>query len=299
MTQRGYDFFDEDFLARLQRLRLIAKRLAARSPVGARRSRRLGDGLEFADHRDYSPGDEVRFIDWPYYARMEKLLVRLFHEHSEADVAILLDVSASMAPGGAVDKFNYARRAAAALAYVAMGAGQYVLLQPFADELHRHLRAGRNRARIFGVLDFLAALRPAGQTRLADCTERFVRRQGSAGTVLLVSDLLDCRRELRDALARLSMLGCQTVVLHTYSPADASPALTGQLLLHQVETHQRMNLRITEDVLESYRRAWTQLRRDCSRACLARGAIYVATPTDRPFEQLMLKTLKRAGVLTG
>jgi len=299
MMQRGYDFFDEDFLARLQRLRLIAKRIASRAPTGARRSRRLGDGLEFADHRDYVPGDEFRFIDWPYYARMEKLLVRLFHEHSEADVAILLDVSASMAPGGDIDKFNYARRTAAALAYVAMGAGQCVLLQPFADELHRHLRVGRNRAKIFGVLDFLDDLTATGRTRLASCVERFVQRQGSAGTVLLVSDLLDCHRELRDALARLSMLGCQTVILHTYSPADASPALTGQMILHQVETDQRMNLQITDDVLDSYRREWTQFSRECRRMCLSRRAIYVETPTDRPFEQLMLRTLKRAGVLTG
>ncbi|RPI63335.1 MAG: DUF58 domain-containing protein, partial [Planctomycetaceae bacterium] len=83
MTKRSrHAFVDERFLARLERLALIAKRLAAQG-VGPRRSRRLGDGLEFADHRDYSPGDDPRFIDWPYYARMEKLLLRLFHEHGE------------------------------------------------------------------------------------------------------------------------------------------------------------------------------------------------------------------------
>ncbi|MCK4601697.1 MAG: DUF58 domain-containing protein, partial [Phycisphaerae bacterium] len=119
--KRTYEFFDEAFLARLERLHLIAKRMAARGPSGPRRSRRLGDGLEFADHRAYAPGDDIRFIDWPYYARMERLLLRLFHEHSESDVAILFDASASMAPGGVMEKFDYARRAAAALAYVAMG----------------------------------------------------------------------------------------------------------------------------------------------------------------------------------
>ena len=95
--------FDKQFLARLQQLHLIAKRLTARGAGGARRSRRIGDGLEFADHRSYEAGDDIRFIDWPYYARMEKLLLRLFHQRNEADVIILLDVSASMAPGGAVD----------------------------------------------------------------------------------------------------------------------------------------------------------------------------------------------------
>ena len=127
--------FGDEFLRRLQRLGLIAKRIRAVSAgPGQRRSRRLGDGLEFADHRAYAPGDDIRFLDWPYYARMERLLLRLFHEHSEGAVSLLLDSSASMQLGE-LCKFDYARRTAAALAYVAMASLDRVRVLPFAETL--------------------------------------------------------------------------------------------------------------------------------------------------------------------
>lgn len=291
-------FFDEEFLARLQRLHLIAKRMAARMG-GARRSRRLGDGLEFADHRDYAPGDDVRFIDWPYFARMERLLLRLFHQHSEMDVAVLLDCSASMAAGGDARKFDYARRAAAALAYVAMGSLERVAMVPFAEDLGEPLRTGRNRAEIFRVLDFLGGLRPAGRTDLARCAERFTARQEGGGTVLVLSDLLDCSDDLSDALARLSFRGHETTVLHVCAPDEASPALEGDMLLRHAETGRQMGVNVGSELLESYRRGWLRFVRGCERACLSRGCTYVAAPTDLPFERLVLHSLRRAGVLAG
>jgi len=300
-----YDFADEAFLARLERLHLIAKRLAARGHPGPRRSRRLGDGLEFADHRDYVRGDDIRFIDWPYYARMEKLLLRMFHEHSEADVVIMLDTSASMASGGAMEKFNYARRAAAALAYVAMGSLERVIIQPFGESLGEQTRSPRSRQHVLEVLDFLAGLAPAGRTHLGQCAELLAARQdaagpaGSAGTVVIISDLMDCRDELGAALGRLIRPGRDLTVLHTYSAGEESPALGGPVLLRQAETLERMVVDVTDDVLASYRRQFAEFRAACERACVSHGAIYAAAPTDVPFEQLVLNTLKRAGVLAG
>jgi len=298
------DLFDNDFLARLERLHLIAKRLAARQTAGTRRSQRLGDGLEFADHRAYSEGDDIRFIDWPYYARMEKLLLRMFHQHSEADVAILLDCSSSMAPGaapddraGGADKFNYARRAAAALAYVAMGSLERVILQPFSDQCGQAMHTGRNRGQIFEVLDFLSGLAASGRTQLKSCLERFAREHPAAGTALIVSDLLDCADELADALAMLRPSGCDVAVLHLYSPDDAAPALEGPMRLRAAEGHEQVDLLVTRDILESYRRSWKRFEQGCQRTCLGRGAIYVAAPTDLPFETLVLQSLRKAGVL--
>ena len=297
--RRRYEFLDEGFLARLERLRLAGKHVSARQLHGARRSRRVGDGLEFADHRPYSRGDDVRFIDWPYYARMEKLLLRMFHEHSESDVGILLDVSGSMAPGGAMAKFHFARRSAAALAYVAMGSFERVTIVPFAEELSGPLRTGRNRAQIFDVLDFLAGLAPGGRTRLGHCARRFVRRHPQPGTLLILSDLLDCADELSDGLARLRQTGCDVTMLHLYSPGDADPQLAGPILLQQAETAQRMSLHVTDDVLGSYRAGWRQFSAACERTCLARGVTYVAVNTDSPFERLILSSLRQAGVLAG
>jgi len=314
--------FDADFLARLERLHLIAKRISGGSVGGARRSRRLGDGLEFADHRDYAPGDDTRFIDWPYYARMEKLLLRLFHEHSESTVVVALDCSGSMAPGGAPAKFNYARRSAAALAYVAMGALDRVVLAAFGGDMDPAdaFGAGRNRREILTVLDYLRSLEAFGRTDLARCVERLSAGRwfgggaspqsgDSAGTVLLISDLLDCGPDLRDALGCLRASdaagGRDVTVLHLFSPADVrgevfgTDAAKGPVVLQHAETQRQMSLWLTDEVLEAYRVRWSGFQEACRKACLSRGATYIAACTDTPFEQLSLTTLKQAGVLAG
>ena len=293
------EFFDEAFLARLERLRLVAKSALFRARGGARRSRRVGDGLEFADHRAYAPGDDIRFIDWACYARMDRLLLRLFHEHGESDVGIVLDCSASMAPGGHREKFNAARRSAAALSYIAMAGGERVRLAPFAEELGEPLRTARDRGRFFRVLDWLAGLQPGGRTRLKHCLERFVRGGGSVSTVLLVSDLLDCREELSDALAWLRAAGAGACVVHLVSPADADPPLAGPLLLQQAETGRRLSLEVTPPVRDSYRARWGEFAGFCRRTCLARGALYVPARTDLPMDRGLLSALRQAGALQG
>ena len=298
MNPRADHVFDEEFLRRLEQLHLIAKRIAAGSPAGVRASRGLGAGMEFADHREYAPGDDPRFIDWPYYARMGKLLVRLFHEHSEAAVAVLVDCSGSMAPGGVGEKFDYARRAAAALAYVAMGSGQKVVLLPFAHELGQPWRTGRSREGIMAVLDHLGRLRPGGKTQLASCLDRFVRRYERPGAVLIVSDLLDCREGFSEALRMLDTRRCAVTAIHVHSPADAGEELAGSALLRDAESGREISLAITPAVRESYARAWSGFLTACRQGCSAAGVTYVEAPTTVPFDMLVLEALRRAGVLS-
>ena len=300
--------FDREFLARLDRLSIMAKRLARGQSAGGRRSRRLGDGLEFADHRHYSPGDDLRFIDWPYYARMEKLLGRLFHEHSEAGVAILLDSSASMAPpgeaawarsAGRLGTFDYARRVAAALAYVAIAALERVWVYPFAESLHAAMHASRGRANVLAVLDFLANLAPTGPTDLLASVRRLAQQADRPTTVLVISDLLDVAGDLSAALAALTGRGCDVSVLQVYSPWLADPPLLGPTELIDAEDGRRLAVDVTDDLLAAYRRQWDALLADCRRTCLARGAIYLSACSDLPMEQLVLLSLRRAGVLVG
>ncbi len=289
--------FGDEFLRRLQQLGLIAKRISTTSAAsGQRRSRRLGDGLEFADHRAYAPGDDIRFLDWPYYARMERMLLRLFHEHSEGAVTILLDCSASMGLGE-VAKFDYARRTAAALAYVAMCSLDRVRLLPFSDGLGEGMQTGRNRGQILQVLEYLEALALAGRTDLAGATGEFVRRYAETGTVFLVSDLLDCQDDLSDALASMRQRKDQVLVLHVTDACDSDPALSGPVQLAAVETAGRRSLHVTEEILASYADQWRQFVAGTERTCLTRGAIYVQAPTSAPFDRLVMQTLAKAGVL--
>jgi uncharacterized protein (DUF58 family) len=257
----------------------------------------MGDGLEFADHRDYASGDDIRFVDWPFYARMEKLLLRMFHEHSESDVAIMLDASASMAPGGNPEKFDHARRLAAALAFVAMGSMERVIMLPFADKLSPALRTGRNKSHILSVLEFLDQVQPGGPTDLGACCRQLVREYPSAGIVLLAGDLMNSREQLSDALAWLKTGRRDVIVLQTYAAWEVQPALSGPTLLQWAEGPGRLNLDISEPLLEQYRRSWLESQEAIRHTCIARAVTYVAAPTDVPMEELILQSLRKAGVL--
>lgn len=293
------DFFDREFVVRLDRLHIAAKRLAGGAVAGARRSRRIGDGLEFADHRAYTSGDDVRFIDWPYYARMERLMLRLFHTHSESGVAILLDASGSMSPGGEAAKFDYARRVTAALAYVAMGSLDCVTIRAFSAREDELLRVGRNRRRIFEVLEFLSGLTAGGRTALPEAVEKFTTVADRPATVIIISDLLDCEDVLADSLARLRLGGSDATVIHLWSPADARGPADGALLLRQAESGEEMPVTVTEQLLSEYRKCRQGFAEDCRRICLGAGSAYVGVCTDAPFERMVLQTLRRAGVLAG
>jgi len=292
-----HDLFDEEFLRRLQRLGLLAKRMAAApSAGGRRRSRSLGDGLEFADHRPYAPGDDIRFLDWPYYARMERLLLRLFHEHSEGAVSLLIDASASMS-AGVVRKFDYARRTAAALAYVAMVSLDRVRLLPFAESLGQGLRTGRNSGQILTVLDFLSEMPCAGRTRLGHAVDEIVGGGGQTGTVIVLTDAMDLGEDLSPALAVLRARGDEVILLHIADEFDASPPLAGAVQLEGLEADGRMTVHVTDAVLEEYRRQWDRFAAGVERTCLSRGAGYLRAPTSAPFEKLVLQTLQKAGVV--
>ena len=290
----GNNPFDDDFLSRLRRLRLLIKRPANAPAPSVHRSVKLGDGLEFADHRLYAPGDDIRFIDWPYYARMEKLLLRMFHRQSEANVAILLDISSSMA---GPEKFAYALRASAAMAYVASISLDRVTILPFAEQLTREITIGRNTARFTGALEQLAELEPAGKTNLAECAEEFSTRYRQPSTVLVVSDLMDCDEQMPKALKFLSRTRGEIVFLHVFEPLETNPIFTGCAELIHAETREIMTLEITSQILERYRQGWEEFRTNCERTCLSAKAAYIGASTDKPLEELILIAMRRAAVV--
>ena len=286
--------FDEEFISRLEHLHLMARRISRGSSAGRDKSQSIGDGLQFADHRAYFAGDDIRFVDWHCYARMEKLLLRLFHRHSESDVGILLDKSGSMAVD---DVFDYARKVTAALAYIATGDGSRVVLQPFDDSALEPVRSGRDRSKIFSLLDNLAAISPSGHTNLADAARDFNGRFPAAGWAILISDLGDSCDVLEQTVHRLADHKRLVVVVHTYSRATANPVLDGHLRLCHLETEQGMNITVTEQLRELYRQQWRKTISAIETIIARYKGIYIPALTDVPFESLIINTLRRAGVL--
>jgi uncharacterized protein (DUF58 family) len=150
------DVFDEAFLARLELLQVIARRLFRGRQRAERKTRKVGSGLEFADHREYSPGDDIRNLDWNVLMRLGQSLIRLYEEDEDLPIRIAVDVSDSMLTSGG-GKLRYAQQVAAALAYVGLANLDRVGLTCHSRKVHHSLPAVRGKGRIFRVFEFLRA----------------------------------------------------------------------------------------------------------------------------------------------
>ena len=169
--------FDSDFLKKLEYLSLVSKRLFRGTLLAQRRTMQLGGGIEFADHREYTPGDDFRYLDWNLYARHDELLLKRFQEEEDLHVYFLLDCSRSMGFGNP-PKFDLARQVTAALAYIALADLDRIAVIAFADRIIGDFRLTRGKARILPLLDFLEGLGPQGtETDLGASVREFVRRQ--------------------------------------------------------------------------------------------------------------------------
>ncbi len=186
--------FDDRFLRKLESLALTIRRTTAGRSHGMRRSRRVGAGLEFADHRDYVPGDDLRYLDWNLYGRLERRALRLYEEDEDLSIDVLVDASASMAMGRP-PKLDLAFQIGAALAYVGLSNLDRVAVTALGAEAAGPPPA-RGKARILPILRYLDVVRPPQRTSrpsLAAAVREFLsRRRGRRrGLVALVSDFYD------------------------------------------------------------------------------------------------------------
>src|SRR3954447_15010769 len=152
---------DPQFLARLEQLELVSRKIFLGRMKGERRSKRKGQSVEFADYRNYVVGDDLRFLDWNLYARLDRLFLRLFMEEEDLHFYVLLDNSLSM-DFGTPTKLHYARQVAAALAFVGLVNMDRVVIEVFNDNVTQSLPAVRGRRSLWRVLDFLNKIEPAG-----------------------------------------------------------------------------------------------------------------------------------------
>src|SRR4051794_13911336 len=151
--------FGSEFLQKLEYLSLVSRRVFRGQILAQRRTMQLGGGIEFADHRDYTPGDDFRNIDWNVYARHDELLLKRFQEEEDLHVYILLDSSKSMALGRP-SKFDFARQVSAALAYIALADLDRVAVVGFAGEIVSDFPLTRGKSRILSLLKYLEGLQP-------------------------------------------------------------------------------------------------------------------------------------------
>ncbi len=242
-----------DVLRRLGRLRLAVRRKFAGSSAGSRRSLKRGSSAEFAEHRPYYPGDDVRRIDWNAYARLEELVLRLFVAEDDLTLYLLLDRSASLGVGTPDTKLDVAKRVAAGLGYVALSGSERVTVLPFADRLGWPLSPVRGRRRIGALLKYLDGVELGTDTDLARSVDEFLARSPRPGLVAVVSDFLD-PGGFKRPLDRLLAARHEPVLFQILDREEMDPTPGGDLVLVDAETGSKVEVSLDERAVRAYRK---------------------------------------------
>ncbi len=300
--------FDSRFLARLEQLALLARRPFGGQQRAERRSRRRGSSLEFADYRNYTPGDDLRSLDWALYGRLDRFYVKLYEEEEELPVHILVDASASMRwePSGSAarpGKFDLARRLAAVFAYIGLAHLDHVhihWLDGDAAARDAALDLGRGKAQFHRALSFLLrddAARGRPVPDFSQALRTFGNRIRRRGLVILISDLFDPRDALREGLEYLLHRGFELQLVHVLDPAEIDPVLTGDLRLRDVEGGDPLDVTSDEALLRTYRSGVAAYLAEIEALARRRRMPYARALTDAPFEDVALRGLRAAGFL--
>ena len=290
MTAPGPPLLDAGLLARLEAVQLATRRRLAGQFAGEHRSPRRGASPDFADYRQYHPGDDFRRIDYLLYARLDVLMLKLFEAEEDLHLRLLVDTSASM---GLAGKLDTARRVAAALGYVSLIRRDTASLHTFP--LDRLAPRFVGRGAIPTLFSHLARLEPAGETAFAAAAASLLARPGPAGLTVVVSDLLTPEWEL--AISRLPARGGELVVVHVLAPEEIRPELVGDLELVDRETGARVPVSLAPDILARYTRSVEEWRQRVAARCRQVGASYLPLLTTDDLEAALLGGWRRAGVL--
>ncbi len=292
---------DDAFLHQIERLRLNAPRAATSGRSGEHPSRRKAHSIEFADHRAYVPGDDMRSIDWNVYARLGELCLKLTEARESVDLHLLVDCSPSM-DWGRPNKLLYARRVAAALGALTLSGGDAVHLGLFARDLYAVSPPLRGRTALGALLERLSDPLPAattdvtGGTNLEASLTAYRGRGHHHGVAVLITDFLTPESH-GDALNILTRTGLSVAALHLVDAEEEHPRLDGPIELLDSETGATTTLRATPTLLRAYEREHARWALEIEGACQARRAAYVRVSTHVPPRTLVLDTLRGAGVL--
>ncbi len=285
-----------EFISQLERLKLMSKKVFLGRLKGERRSRKRGVSIEFADYRDYAKGDDLRFLDWNIYGRLNRLFTKLFHEEEDLSIYLLVDASGSMNTGDP-SKFLFARRMAAALAHIGLvGLDRVAIGAAGGDDFYWH-RPQRGRGQLPKVIRFLETLPGVGSTQLEAAAKQLAIRQSRGGIAVLLSDLFD-PEGYADALKTLLQGGNDVFVIHVLSPQERRPELMGALRLMDVETDERVELSVTPELVDSYRKRLLAFCTEAEGECTKRGAHYLQAVSDDDVGRVIADSLKRMGMIT-
>ncbi len=297
------DLFDPVFFARLDRLRLsVARVTGARAGETPVRGLSQGSGIEIESFKSYTPGDDIRYLDWNVVARLDQLLTRRFVAEREIPVHLMIDASASMGAPAGDGKFAFAVRLAAALAYIALINNDPVRISAFrarsGNVLLEESPLYRHRGRYRQLKPFLAALAPDGQTALADGVARYLESHREAGIAFVVSDFLVPAEVYERSLGLLRSKRLQVQAIQVVGATERlARGLRGRLQLRDVETGGVRSVLFTDAERRRYQSAFAERLATIRSFCHGSGIGHAVALAEEGVERHLTRVLASEGML--
>lgn len=300
------ELIDPRLATRLAQLDLASRKVFAGKLKGERRSKRRGQSVEFADNRHYVRGDDLRFIDWNIYARLDRLFLKLFLEEEDLSLHIVIDASESLDCGDP-NKFVFLQRAAAALGYIGLINLNRVALStvsgviPAREEssspvLSPSLRDLRGRRRVHDLASFLISLQPGGASNFPEACKRIALSRTGKGVMIVLSDFF-FKEGYEQGLRYLVGRGYDVVCIQVLSPQEINPGLTGDLRLRDVEDRDIAEVTISAPLLKRYRQNLAAYCDGLRVFCARREITHMTVQSDMSLDTMILDYLRVRGVL--
>jgi len=285
--------FDIKFFKSLKLLNIITKRHFRGEKIGHRKSPNRGSSAEFAEYKEYLPGDDMRFIDWNLYARLEKFYVKKFHNEEDLNVSILLDSSSSMA-FGTPSKFDHAKKLAAAISYIAVQHHDLARIYPFSQTLDQYSEGMFRRGHIPKIMNFLENKQAKGKTESFDeVIQHFLLKNKRPGVVFVLSDGM-FEGEMFSGLKRLHHKRFEVNFVQILTPEEINPSIAGLVDLVDSEDFSKISLNVNKQVLTVYEEVLKETLDELKMFLVQNSMKYFRSLTSTPFESTLLTLFERA-----
>jgi uncharacterized protein (DUF58 family) len=294
MAKSPYLYFEPQRVTRLANLNLVARQVVEGFISGLHRSPHRGFSVEFSEHREYSPGDDLRHLDWVAWGRTDRYYIKQYEQETNLRAYVLLDISASMNYrfDGELTKYQYGCFLAACLSYLMARQQDVVGLIAFDDRIRLHLPPASSPAHLDRVFTGLEKLNPGKLTRIATTFHELAERIAKRGLIVVVSDLYDEPAEVMTALQHFCYRKHQIIVFHVFDPAELELPFRRMTNFVDLETNEKIQVdpRLVRD---AYRDEVAGFIERYRKECSDRNIEYILAPTNTPYDRMLLNYLAR------
>ncbi len=282
---------DPRAIARAEALGMNARFIVEGYMAGEHKSPYRGFAIEFAQHREYAPGDDVRHLDWKVQAKTERYYIKQYEQETNFVAHLLLDGSESMKYGsGEISKLEYGKMMAACLAYLILHQRDAVALGIFDEEVQEYLPRSDNRDNLFRIMDRLAGFEPLRGTRLAPVLHGMAGQIKRKGIVIVISDFFDDEEELLQSVQHLRFKGHEVIMMQVLDPCEIDFPFTGNVEFEGLEDLPLIRTRPSQ-IKKSYHREFEKFRERLRSDVERHQCHFVGVRTDQPLDEVLANYL--------